>query len=111
MLGYYIFKVVVFANNKLQICCLQIANTFGKIDKDNFAALKRMTEEIISSKQSASKVAVHNLCNMSGEKSQPLETLCGQHQTKDTAAPIFWKYEVKQEKFVQQCNLIGHAVD
>ncbi|XP_015779800.1 PREDICTED: uncharacterized protein LOC107357681 [Acropora digitifera] len=87
------------------------ANTFGKIDKDNFAALKRMTEEIISSKQSASKVGVHNLCNLSGEKSQPLETLCGQQQTKDTAAPIFWKYEVKQEKFVQQCNLIGHAVD
>ena len=45
---------------------------FFKSDKDDFAALKRMTEEIISCEQLASKVGVHNLCNMSGEKSHPL---------------------------------------
>ena len=76
---------------------------FFESEKDDFAALKRMAEEILSSEQLASKVDVHNLCNMSREKSQPLVYLMWPTPTKDTAAPIFWKYGVKQEKFVQQC--------
>ena len=45
---------------------------FFEGDKDDFAAMKRMAEKFISSKQPAFEVAIHNFCDMSGEKSQPL---------------------------------------
>jgi len=76
---------------------------FFESDKDDFAALKRMTEEIISSKQLASKVAVHNLCNMSGEKSQRLVHLMRPTPSKGYNSTHPLKIWSKAIKFVQQC--------
>lgn len=82
-------------------------------DEDDFASLKRMVDEIIASRQLASKVAIHNLCNLTGQVSQPLVYLMwptpnsgygGSHLLK------IWR-KVIQHCAANNVNLVGHSVD
>ena len=86
---------------------------FFEADKDDFAAPKRMTEEIISSKHLASNVAIHNLCNMSGEKSQPLVYLMWPTPNKGYSGTHLLKIwsKARQVCAANNVNLIGHSVD
>ena len=72
-----------------------------------------MTEEIISSTQLASKVAIHNLCNISGEKSQPLVYLIWPTPNKGYSGPHLLKIwsKVREVCAANNVNLIGHSVD
>lgn len=72
-----------------------------------------MTEEIISSKQLASQVAIHNLCNMSGGKSLPLVYLMWPTPNKGYSGPHILKIwsKVREVCAANNVNLIGHSVD
>lgn len=70
-------------------------------------------DEIIASRQLACKVAIHNLCNLSGQISQPLVYLMwptpnsgygGYHLLK------IWR-KVIQHCAANNVNLVGHSVD
>ena len=72
-----------------------------------------MVDEIIASRQLASKVAIHNLCNLTGQRSQPLVYLMwptpnsgygGSHLLK------IWR-KVIQHCATNNVNLVGHSVD
>lgn len=72
-----------------------------------------MVDEIIASRQLASKVAIHNLCNLSGQISQPLVYL-----TWPTPNSGYGGYHLLKiwRKVIQYCaannvNLVGHSVD
>ena len=72
-----------------------------------------MTEEIISRKQLASQVAIHNLCNMSGGKSLPLVYLMWPTPNKGYSGPHILKIwsKVREVCAANNVNLIGHSVD
>ena len=72
-----------------------------------------MTEEIISSKQLASQVAIHILCTMSGGKSLPLVYLMWPTPNKGYSGPHILKIwsKVREVCAANNVNLIGHSVD
>ena len=79
-------------------------------DKDEFASLKRMVDEIITSRQLASKVAIHNLCNLTGQVCQPLVYLMWPTPNSGYGGSHLLKI---RKKVIQHCaannvNLIGH---
>ena len=86
---------------------------FFEGDKDDFAAMKRMAEKFISSKQPAFEVAIHNFCDMSGEKSQPLVYLMCPTPNKSYSGTHLLKIWSKAREVcaANNVNLIGHSVD
>ena len=72
-----------------------------------------MVDEIIASRQLASKVAIHNLCNLTGQRSQPLVYLMWPTPNSGYGRSHLLKI---WRKVIQHCatnnvNLVGHSVD
>ena len=109
----FIVKISICACGHQASRCYLITLYFFQGDEDDFAALKRTVDKIIASRQLASKVAIHNLCNLTGKKSQPLVYVmwptpnsgyCGSHLLK------IWR-KVRQDCAANNFSLIGHSVD
>ena len=72
-----------------------------------------MVDEIIASRQLASKVAIHNLCNLTGQRSQPLVYLMWPTPNSGYGGCHLLKIwgKVMQHCAANNVNLVGHSVD
>lgn len=82
-------------------------------DVDDFSALQRTVQGLIDSKELAAKVAVHNFCNLYGERSQPLVYLMWPTPKKGYSGSNLLKIwqKVRKDCAEKKVNLIGHSTD
>ena len=82
-------------------------------DTDDFSALQRTVQGIIDKGKLAAKVAIHNLCNLTGEKSQPLVYLMWLTPKKGYSGTHLLKIwqKVRKDCAEKKVSLIGHSTD